>query len=448
MKKKIIVSSVIAVLLLIAGAVGGFYYEIKNNPQDAFQNSPAATPSNVVKAENKQSDEQTQLPTGKINVVLLGLDKNAARVATYGDAFRTDTIMVLAIDFDAKKVDIISIPRDSYVKIAGKDYMDKINSAFLHGGGFEGDGFNTVLSTISALLGDVPVNYYVAVDMDVVSSLVDAIGGVYYNVEKPVRTADESRRLLVNAGYQKLDGRSFMYYVRDRSMTPGGDIDRVGRQQKIMLALLDQMKSLKQIPNIPKIYNSFKDRIYTNLNMTQITALALFASDLSSDNIKTYTMPGDFLDMNGISYWGINERQRVQLVKEIFGVDVEPNMRYDVYVLRDQYNKKQQAAEESQKATEPEQSQTPSSEQSSDNSSTAPSGQQPSDSGSTVSPEQRSSDEGSVTSPEQTSPGGGSSDQPSQQNPPAEEQQSQTTQPEQSPTVQPEQQPSAAQPSE
>lgn len=346
-KKKLIIIALALVVLLIGGMALGFYYEISHNPQSMFTTSSDAA-SDAAKAQSNASGTQ-QMPTGKINIALLGLDKNEGRIAEYGDSFRTDTIMVFVIDFDAKKMDVVSIPRDSYVKIAGESYMDKINSAFLHGGGFKGDGFNTTLSTISSLLGDVPVSYYVAMDMDLVTSLVDTIGGVYYDVEKDVK--DGNGRLLLKAGYQKLNGKQFMYYVRDRHSTPGGDIDRVKRQQKIFLALFDQMKSLKQLPNLPKIYNTFKDKMYTNLDSKQIAALAIFASNIDTSNIKTYMMPGDYLDMKGISYWGIDEKKRVLMVKEIFGIDVEPNMRYDVYNLKSMYAESSQEKSSSEKNT-------------------------------------------------------------------------------------------------
>ncbi|MDK2991444.1 MAG: polyisoprenyl-teichoic acid--peptidoglycan teichoic acid transferase [Clostridiales bacterium] len=429
MKKKIIISAIAMVILLIGGMAAGFYYEIKNNPQNVFE-EPFNQPSSIVKARNEQDGGTVQMPTGKINIALLGLDKNAGRMEEYGDSFRTDTIMVFAIDFDTKKIDIISIPRDSYVKIAGKTYMDKINSAFLHGGGFDGDGFNTTLNTISSVLGNVPVNYYVAMDMDVVISLVDAIGGVYYDVEKDVR--DGNGRLLLKAGYQKLNGKAFLYYVRDRHSTPGGDIDRVKRQQKILMALFDQMKSLKQLANLPDIYNSFKDKMYTNLNVTQIAALALFASDLDLNNVNTHLMPGDYLDMNGISYWGIDENKRVAMLKQVFGIDVEPNMRYDVYVIKNQYkstikenndsNENSDASDDSDKPSKPSK---PSSGQGK-----SPGMQQPSDEGPAEEPpvEQPQSDDNEVEEPpaEQPQPDNNEVEEPPAEQPQPDNGQSET----------------------
>lgn len=262
----------------------------------------------------------------RVNILALGLDESTER-ANWG-SFRTDTMLLITVNFDTNRVDMISIPRDSYVKIYNKTEpaRTKINSAFGTGGGINKKGFEYSMKTVSMLLGDIPINYYVGFDMNVVKDVVNAMGGVEYNIDTEVNMNGRTYAL----GLQHLDGQGVLDYSRQRHGS--SDIARVDRQQRILLAIFGQMKQTNQIVNIPKIYNAVRVNMHTNLTMTQISALALFANNIPSENIFRHTLKGEFLNIGKTSYWGILQSSKQRLVKEIFGksitLDPEDDVKY------------------------------------------------------------------------------------------------------------------------
>ena len=253
-KKKRIILITAGIMIFSAVAYAAhFWYQI-NNPKNLFDIPASQDKQGEPSAESDEPYiEPYQFTEDKLNVLLLGLDANEQRYETMG-AFRTDTIMLAAIDFTENKVDLISIPRDSYVKIPGRKERGRVNAAFVYGGGFEGKGFDTTIQTVSDLLGGIPIHYYAAIDMNAFIKIIDSLGGITYEVDVPVPNAG------IEPGLQKLDGRQALAYARHRK-TAGGDIDRVGRQQQLMVSVLNQLKSTDSLSKLPNIYDSIKDDI-------------------------------------------------------------------------------------------------------------------------------------------------------------------------------------------
>ena len=135
--------------------------------------------------------------------------------------------MIASLNFKSNEVSLVSIPRDSYVKIAGTEIYDKINHSYMYGHGLPDvkdphqSGIDTTIRTIEDFLGGIPIHYYVTVDMDGVREVVDQVGGVYFDVKYPVRSDYGRGYLMLDQGYQLLDGKKFLIFVRDRSV--GGD---------------------------------------------------------------------------------------------------------------------------------------------------------------------------------------------------------------------------------
>jgi LCP family protein required for cell wall assembly len=256
-----------------------------------------------------------------INILFFGLDENAAREEEYS-TFRPDTIMLISINLETESINIISIPRDSRVDIYGRSGRDKINSCFYYGSlsadsedeYFE-KGVECLIGTVSDLLGGIQINYYVGVDMDGVPDIIDTIGGVEFDVEESI-TLDG---ITVEAGEQVLDGTHFLQLARYRYYS-GGDIDRVAVQQKLIKALFEQMTQTSSIMKLPKAISQTFDIINTNLSFTQITTLAFTLKDYDLDNLTTETMPGTFGNLYGISYWIINQSERVDFIYDNFGI--------------------------------------------------------------------------------------------------------------------------------
>lgn len=266
----------------------------------------------------------------RVNLVLLGFDRSAARDEIY-TIYRPDTIMLASFDLRARQLSLANISRDSYVKIAGTEIYDKINHAYMYGykaaggGDPHQNGIETTRQTIEDFLGGVPVHYYAAVDMDAVIEIVDRAGGIEYTVEQPVRAGLGRGKVLVEPGKRLLDGEKFLHYVRDRSV--GGDTARSRRQQQILIVALAQLKERLRPGDIPSLWRSLRDRVETDLPPHRAALLALWGLSIDPAEIKTYLFPGQIslLPRDGVavSYIIVDEAKRVELIREIFGVQVE-----------------------------------------------------------------------------------------------------------------------------
>lgn len=323
------------IVVLCIGTASALYYRHLSNMDKVFDDIDWGNGSN----EDDSPDLDATFSGEKIiNIALLGHDNNKARSKkrVQGYTGLVDTIMVAAINLDTAEVNLVSIPRDSLVTIYNHgSYKDKINSANYWGWrkglpGVEDDveaGLITQVETISSVLGGVPIHYYFSVDLDAVAELVDVVGGVWYDVPNNVYAKDG--RVLVEKGYQQLDGRKFLFYVRNRRGS--SDFHRAGNQQDILLSAFSQFKKAKTLVYAPQALLSLKSQYRTNLSIEQIMALALFASkEVNASNISTHVLAGRY-ESGGIPgrreslpYYLLDHPKRVKLIEEIWGKVVEP----------------------------------------------------------------------------------------------------------------------------
>lgn len=331
--KKALKLALLVILSATLVMAGLFIYRTVINPRAAFNN----TPSTPVETSSEEPDvtpvASEGFSTDRVNILLLGMDSNEQRLESEREDFRTDTMLLVSIDFSRKKVDMITVPRDSYVTVTrATGSLYKVNSAAYFGGGMCDSGFRNACDTISGVFGGIPVNYYVGVNMDGLRALVDAIGGVYYDVD--VDTEYEGIKL--TPGYQYLDSQEVLTYCRVRKGI-GTDIDRQERQQKMLVAIFKQLKSNGKIEDIPEIYQSLKDMIYTNLSFEQICALALFSQSFDGlDDIGRYVLKGEYHWAYDVYFYLIDQQAKADLVKEVLGENIGIDTKHDLYfVMKD-----------------------------------------------------------------------------------------------------------------
>lgn len=277
---------------------------------------PAVPTDSVQATPTQEPPPEYEFEQNRVNVLVLGSDSSIERIEK-GQNFRTDTMLLVSIDFENNDVDMISLPRDSYVRINGGEQRGKLNAAFVYGGGGKKDGYAYACNTVSWVLGGIPVDYYVGFGMQTVKDVVDAMGGVEYDVDIDFVMNGRTTK----AGLQMMDGQKVLDYCRFRK-SGRGDIDRVDRQQRVLMALFRQLKSTDQIKNIPKIYDAVASEIQTNMDVMQIASLAYWARNLDLSSIDRHTLEGYGMYIGGTSYWVLNQDAKVALVKEIFGVNI------------------------------------------------------------------------------------------------------------------------------
>lgn len=344
--KKYIILSCTAALLLFGVALGLNYYStIRADPMKAFSTpspAPTAEPANsalptptptLSPEEELRQSADSDFMKNRVNILLLGWDQSPERddedSVLYRDEdnnFRSDVMMLLTVNFEEEEAHLISIPRDTLAKIHNTKGHWKINAAFAKGGSAEGDGFEYAIKTVENLMG-VPINNYAGVNMEGLKAVVDAMGGVIYDVDKEITLNGR----VLKVGRQKLSGQQVLDYCRARKGY-GTDVDRADRQQRMLFAILRQLKESNAITTIPKVYLSVKDYIYTDLTTEQIAALAVFAMDMDEEDLHRHTLKGKYISgtiYSGASFYVLDTQALKELMKEIFQVDIEVDYRYD-----------------------------------------------------------------------------------------------------------------------
>src|SRR5581483_648752 len=214
--------------------------------------------------------------TERINFLLMGTDHRPGET----DLPRTDTMIVVTLDPATHAAGILSLPRDLWVPIPGHG-SERINAAYAFGEADKpGAGPELARKTVEQLLG-VPIHHYALIGFDGFQKLVDQVGGVIVDVDRPIKDNEypdqnySVRRIFFQPGLQRLDGETALWYVRTRHAD--SDFGRARRQQQFLLALRRQVLQLNLLPKAPRIVSALADSVKTDLRPSEVIALARLA---------------------------------------------------------------------------------------------------------------------------------------------------------------------------
>lgn len=285
--------------------------------------------TNVAEGEERENAgllDQLVKPKLKERTVfaMLGVDKE-------GD--RTDTIMICCYNQTLDELTIISVPRDTLIEVSDEDFQRlneeypepgqhwmKINAIYHYGR--DKYGIPILLNELSEMIG-VPIDYYCKVNFEAFNYLIDSIGGVQYNVPMNMDYDDPSQDLSIHlkAGMQTLNGKDAEGLVRFRYGYSNADIGRVATQQDFCKELLKQLVSKDTFfKNAPAYLKTFFNYVETDVKLSDAIKYMAVVKDFNTDNINTYTMPGnDAGYVHGISGgWAINDEEVKTLCYDIF----------------------------------------------------------------------------------------------------------------------------------
>jgi len=225
----------------------------------------------------------------KINILVLGVDERA------DDGGRSDTMMVFTVDTKTDQVNLLSVPRDTRVKIPGHGW-DKINHAYAEG------KYKLSMQAVEDLLG-ISFDYYVVINFSGFCKIVDAIGGVDINVEKRMFYQDPYDNLTIDLypGQQHMDGKTAIQYARYRDGE--GDIGRIARQQKFVKAVLKAVTSPGIIPRIPAMLKEIGAAVQTNMTTAEMANFAKLLNNAQKVGLTAEMVPGTPAYIDDVSYW-------------------------------------------------------------------------------------------------------------------------------------------------
>ena len=275
-------------------------FNTTNNPDKQMSSTVVETASAITK--------------DRVNIMLMGVDERKE------DVGRSDTLMVASLNADQDKVSLLSIPRDTRVKIKRHGY-DKINAAYAYGG----EALSQ--STVESFLG-INIDHYIIVNTNSFGKMIDAIGGVDIDVDNRMFYEDpwdDNGGLVIDLkpGLQHMDGKTAITYVRYRDEE--GDAGRVRRQQKFMRACFDKLSDPSMMMKLPEIIKEARNAVKTDLSISEMIEIAktLKMSDESTEGLKTGIVPGRWAYINGVSYLLPNIERLGEVVTDNLGIESE-----------------------------------------------------------------------------------------------------------------------------
>ena len=286
--------------------------------------SPTAAPDRTQPTPEPEA-ESTPEPKDDhiVNIALFGIDAFENGKTTSGTMPHTDTNMVLAINFDTDEISLISLARDCMTTAPGIMGIYKFNGIFNAGGGMKdpNSGFDLSRRALEEWFGGITIPYYYGLDFQALIDLVDAIGGIDYDLEIPITTFSGKT---IGKGHRHLNGEEVMAYVRMRRSADGLDSSRTARQRKMLVAIFKKLKAENLFSKVPELIEIMSDDIYTNTTIAQTTALANYAKDIDPDTIRTYSIQGEMCWRYEWRYCFIDQQARIDILKEVYGIEAKP----------------------------------------------------------------------------------------------------------------------------
>ncbi|XJZ26981.1 LytR family transcriptional regulator [Bacillota bacterium Lsc_1132] len=285
------VTGIVLLLLVIAG--GAYAFSVYKSLKDtvATMNQPI---------DRKQSAKRTEpvalTKKQPFSVLMLGVDERQ------GDKGRSDTIIVLTVNPNNKSVKMLSIPRDTRTEIVGKGKLDKINHAYAFG------DIPMAMDTIEKFL-DIPIDYYMKINMEGFKDIVDAVGGV--TVQNNLDFSNGGYHFPV--GPVTLNGDKALSFTRMRYDDPRGDFGREERQRMIIQAIIHKGTSVSSLTNYSSILQAIGKNVKTNLTFDEMVDIQKNYKD-AGNNIQQMQIKGTGTRINNIYYLLIapEEQKRVQ----------------------------------------------------------------------------------------------------------------------------------------
>lgn len=336
-------------------------YTILFSSEEAYQNIKDDT--KVISSFSKEMKNQDNVVysnkklTEPFTILVMGVDSEVNGLNANG-AFNGDTLMLVTFNPKTLSASMFSIPRDEYVPISCRNgALAKINSAAAY-------GTNCVLNTVKNLT-DVDIDYYVKMNFKGVVDLVEALGGITVDVEKPwsnwnagvnyngrVCEQNSNREfgdkvICMDPGVQVLNGEQALAYSRNRHQYIGSDLDRIRHQQDVVEAIIEKAKTLRSFDDFKNVLNAVQKNMDTNLTTEQILSLyevgkSFLVNSLNGNDVKfsiykttleTYSLPVylGYSTTSALGYYKDSLEDIKKMMKTNLGlIEKSPNKTFSV----------------------------------------------------------------------------------------------------------------------
>ena len=297
----------------------------------------------ITEKELKQQTEQTSngifTPPIRTNILITGVDEAESL---------TDVLMVASYISTTGEINLLSIPRDTYVSYTGEDLTAlrsinrgapshmKANSIYAY---TKKSGIDYVKTTIEDMLG-IKIDYYVKVDLDAFVSIVDAVGGIYFDVPKGgLRYSDPTQDLYINLkeGRQLLNGKDAEGLVRFRKGYARQDLQRVEVQQQFIKEFITQVLDIDTLMgNLGEITLNLIKYVETDFSVSDLPKYLNSIPNINTNKMKTATLPGTPQMIDGLSYYVLDSNAKKEIVDKFFYGNTDPDKENDIQITSEQ----------------------------------------------------------------------------------------------------------------
>lgn len=304
-KKLILAAFVCLAAAALTGALGAALPRVQaaSEPPTATANEPKGKEI-VSPAESSQQEGRDG---GVYTIVLAGLDDVSGN---------TDTLFVGRVDSQRRTIDLVSIPRDTYVNLPWA--VRKINCVYTGTKNSGGDGLEGLRGAVCSLTGFMP-DCCVVVDTSTVISAIDIMGGVYFDVPFDMDYEDPEQDLSIHisTGYQLLNGQQCLQLCRYRKDYVNGDLDRISLQHSFLRSAAKQFITLGSVPELIKVAQLVASHTDSDLSAANVAFFLRCALQCRAEDIHIATMPNTPAEIDSLSYTFVDLEEWVAMLNEM-----------------------------------------------------------------------------------------------------------------------------------
>lgn len=286
--------SITAAIVIGLGGYGVYLYsKVKDTADKIYEPLDVERSQSITGGGEGQPDgHKISKDARPVTILVMGVDQRKH------DVGRTDSLVLLSLNPAKKTMLMFNIPRDTRTEIVGHGTVDKINHAYAFG------GVKMSVQTVEKFLG-VQVDYYVKVNMEGFSQMIDILGGIQVNNELAFKYEGTD----FPKGEMKLDGKTALKYSRMRYDDPRGDLGRNDRQRKVLRAMLDKVSPVEVLTDFTKIMNRIGSSVKTNITFKEMKDLNS-KYRVATEHIESVEVKGSGERINHIYYYIVSETER------------------------------------------------------------------------------------------------------------------------------------------
>ncbi|MEK4167529.1 LytR family transcriptional regulator [Anoxybacillus sp. FSL W8-0104] len=290
--KRIWIGAIVLFLALVGAYAFSVYYKLQQTISEIHE--PIQREHSEERPEELSFTKQQP-----ISILLIGVDERK------NDRGRADSLIVMTVNPKKQSIEMVSIPRDTRTLIVGKGKEDKINHSYAFG------GVEMTLATVEQFL-DIPIDYYIKVNMESFKDIVDAVGGVTVNNAFAFEYEGES----FPKGEITLNGEKALKYARMRYEDPRGDFGRQDRQKQVIEAIIKKGASFSSLTNYGDILEAIGKNIKTNLTFDDMKQIQANYKE-ARRHIEQLHIQGKGQKINGIYYLIVPEEERIAISQRL-----------------------------------------------------------------------------------------------------------------------------------